>query len=200
MVELDHKVVTLAATQVAQWQASLRVRMYVHVNAAVTTLRDPGYFLTVYNAIKEAGITFDQVTVEVVEPHSFWEDVDALSTLSLLRKHGVRLAIDDCPNWDDMKGLVRYLARTPRGFFESLKLDRSLVRQACADVTGESYQALQWYIEFAHRHHLHVVAEGVESQQEFTTLVEAGVDMLQGYLLGRPVPAEAIGPGEGVDR
>jgi EAL domain-containing protein (putative c-di-GMP-specific phosphodiesterase class I) len=198
MVELDHQILTRAIKQVAEWQELLKVRRYVHVNATVATLRDPGYFLAVYNAVTNAGIDFGQLTVEVVEPESFWHDSDVLNTLSLLRKHGVKLAIDDCPNWLDMKGLVRYLAHTPRGFFEALKLDRSLVRRACADVSGEFYRALQWYIEFAHRHELHVVAEGVESKQELAILIKAGVDMLQGYLLGRPVPAEAVGLEEGV--
>ncbi len=191
MPTLDTAVMKMAVSQMGDWKKRLGVRVCVSVNATFGTLRSRSYASAVHSALRRNNVFPKQLTVEVVEPDSFWLHQDAIKTLAELHHLGVRLAIDDCPDWLDLRGLLTWLTEVPVGFISTLKVDRTVVRQFCE---GNPLGRLQlpYLIEFAHCLGMSVVAEGVEEESHINQLLEVGVDRLQGYCFGRPVPAEEV--------
>jgi len=80
---------------------------------------------------------------------------------------------------------MRYLKKLP---FDGLKIDRSFVSDV--DTDNEKAVLVRAMIEMAHNLNLKVVAEGVETEAELAFLRAHACDYAQGYLLGRPMPAE----------
>jgi EAL domain-containing protein (putative c-di-GMP-specific phosphodiesterase class I) len=99
--------------------------------------------------------------------------------LTELRDLGLSIAIDD---FGTGYSSLAYLHRLP---IDTLKIDRSFVRDI-----GEQTAVIRAIASLAHSLQLHVVAEGVETEQQREFLLRIGCSGLQGYLLSRPLPAE----------
>jgi EAL domain-containing protein (putative c-di-GMP-specific phosphodiesterase class I)/CheY-like chemotaxis protein len=123
--------------------------------------------------------------VEVTE-HAAVPDYDLLAhALKELRARGMRLAVDDAgAGYASLRHILRL---SP----EVIKLDISLTRGIDADEALQAMAAA--FIAFASRTRTTIIAEGIETEAELSTLMDLGVQMGQGYLLGRPAPG-------GVDR
>jgi diguanylate cyclase len=109
------------------------------------------------------------------------------STIAVLRNlktMGVRLAIDD---FGTGYSSLAYLKRFP---LDTLKIDRSFIKDAPGDAGDAALTTA--IIGMAHSLNLSVVAEGVELQAQFDFLREHGCDVIQGYLVSRPIPPEEM--------
>jgi diguanylate cyclase len=108
--------------------------------------------------------------------------VDA--TLSALRRLGVRIALDDFGvGYSSLSYLRRYQ-------FDKLKIDRSFV-QGLAD-GPQSPAIIAAVVAMAGNLETAIAAEGVETAQQLETLRSLGCGLIQGYFIGRPMPADAI--------
>ena len=103
-------------------------------------------------------------------------------TVRRLKDLGVWLAIDDFGTGHSSLGRLRDYA------FDELKIDRSFV----SDLDGGGTTFVTAQIALAHALGMQVVAEGVETYEQLAVLREQGCNQVQGYLLGRPVPAEQV--------
>jgi EAL domain-containing protein (putative c-di-GMP-specific phosphodiesterase class I) len=97
---------------------------------------------------------------------------------------GVSLAIDD---FGIGHSSMRVLAELP---FDTMKLDLSFISQMFD--SPKALRLLHAMIRFGQTLELQIVAEGVETEAQRQMLIEAGVDLAQGYLFGKPVPLEAL--------
>jgi EAL domain-containing protein (putative c-di-GMP-specific phosphodiesterase class I) len=104
--------------------------------------------------------------------------------LNRLRDLGVQIAIDD---FGTGYSNLRYLQRFPA---QRLKIDRSFIAEI--DQNSEDAAIVRAIITLGHSLDMLVVAEGVESQAQLALLRELGCDEVQGFLLGRPVPAAGL--------
>ncbi len=123
------------------------------------------------------------LTIEVTESALLHDDAHARAALATLAARGARIALDDFGT--GYNSLSR-LAELP---VHVIKVDRSFVH---ASSTPEGQAVLRAVLAVARAHGLAVVAEGVERAEELTTLVEMGVDTVQGFMLGRPAPTLPI--------
>jgi EAL domain-containing protein (putative c-di-GMP-specific phosphodiesterase class I) len=122
--------------------------------------------------------------IEVTESVMADDNQTVLETLAALKCTGIRIALDD---FGTGYSSLSYLRRFS---FDKIKIDRSFI-QGQADDKGVRV-ILEAILSMCQKLGLEVVGEGVETQQQLTLLRDLGCDELQGYLLGKPMPAGAV--------
>ena len=132
-----------------------------------------------------AGQPLNRIVLEITE-HSIIQDFDGLAAaLAPLRAQGMRLAVDDAGA--GYSGLQQILHMRP----DIIKLDRSLIDGICDDPSRRALASA--LMAFARETRCRIVAEGVETEAELAMLRVLGVDTVQGFLLGHPLPlADAL--------
>ncbi len=104
--------------------------------------------------------------------------------LKLLENSGVTLSMDDFgTGYSSMNYLRKYK-------FDTLKIDRAFINDVNAD--SSSHQLVAATIAMAHGLGMQVVAEGVETEEQYTTLVELNCDLLQGWLFSKALTANDV--------
>jgi diguanylate cyclase (GGDEF)-like protein/PAS domain S-box-containing protein len=155
----------------------------IAVNLSSVQFDDPGLAERVRESARVVGVPLDYLELEVTES-MLMHDFDAtLKTLSALRAMGVKIAIDD---FGTGYSSLAYLRRLP---VDKLKLDQSFTRDVGQkENDGAIIKAV---MAMASSLQLAVVAEGVETQAQIDFLLGLGCTTVQGYMLGRPLPAAA---------
>ncbi|MCC5811505.1 MAG: EAL domain-containing protein, partial [Ectothiorhodospiraceae bacterium] len=132
----------------------------------------------------EAGVAPSRVTLELTETAAMEDPVSALDVLTRLRVKGFELSIDD---FGTGYSSMSQLARLP---FSEMKVDKTFV--ITAPSSGDSRTIIKSIIDLGHNLGLRVVAEGVEDHETLEYLRRCGCDMVQGFLLSRPLPGERV--------
>jgi diguanylate cyclase (GGDEF)-like protein len=157
-----------------------QVKLAVNLSARQLLRRDLADVIA--HALEASGLPARSLAVEITEGSLVIDTLRSNQTLSELRELGISVAVDD---FGVGYSSLSYLRSLP---IDTLKIDRSFV----ADIQhNESSAAITAsIISLAHALKLDVVAEGVETETQFEFLQEAHCDIIQGYLLGHPVPAQ----------
>lgn len=152
----------------------------VAVNVSPVQLRQADFARSFAAILQDTGTDPRAIIVEVTETVPLDAGEIAMANLAALRKLGVRIAIDD---FGAGHASLQYL----RGFaFDIIKIDRSYVaNMGSSRIDGMIVSAV---CEIARALPVEVVAEGIETQEQFNQLRLAGCSGFQGYLLGRPQP------------
>ncbi len=155
----------------------------VSVNLSPREFRGCGLVAAVQAALTASGLPARRLAVEITEA-SFLGDLDAAErTLGGLRDLGVRIVLDD---FGTGQSSLAYLRRFP---VDAIKIEGAIVR-AAAENTADAH-IVSAIAGLGHGFGLAVIAEGVETEAQRHRAQACGCDEAQGYLLGRPVPAEA---------
>ena len=179
---ITREVIDSACRQARRW-ADRGAELIVTFNLP-PGLWSPSIVETLVDSARRAGVPPDMMMIEVTESTAMVQPARAASTVHLLRRHGIRLAIDDFGTGHSSLGRLRDLP------VSTLKIDRSFVadlprdRGAAAIVTA--------IIQLAHSLGVQPLAEGIETQEQLDFLIAQGCRLGQGYLLGRPAPADDI--------
>jgi EAL domain-containing protein (putative c-di-GMP-specific phosphodiesterase class I) len=138
----------------------------------------------VADALAEGGVPAGALWLEITESALMADVKAATVALRELRNLGLHLAVDD---FGTGYSSLTYLKRFP---VEAIKIDRSFVNGLGIDT--EDSTIVEAVIKLGHSLNLDVVAEGVETPLQLSRLREVGCDRGQGYLFGRPRPAEIL--------
>jgi diguanylate cyclase (GGDEF)-like protein len=177
-------VLARAAHELRGWQRRYaRPELWMSVNVSVRQLETPDYATTVRSILHAADVEPARIVVEVTESVLADPDGGAAEALTTLRAAGVRIALDD---FGTGYSSVGYLQNLPADF---LKIDRSFVAGASPDSRNALLEAI---IGMAQHLGLEVIPEGIEQPAELAQLRALGCHLGQGFLLSRPVAAEAI--------
>jgi diguanylate cyclase (GGDEF)-like protein len=134
---------------------------------------------------RDAGLTPQQLIVEVTEQLLGAEEGGAVAAFERLRAHGVRIAIDDFGTGYSSLNRLKSLP------VDVLKVDRSFV-EGLGD-EPEAGALLDAIITMGHALGMEIIAEGVETARQFAEVRRLGCDMAQGYHLARPAPFDDLG-------
>ena len=183
MGELTHWVIDKTVKQEQFWQdEGLTTTMSVNISALdITGLTLPEQLAELLKSNKLAPT---RLTLEITESALMGELVTSLDILTRLRLRGIRLSIDD---FGTGYSSLSQLHRVP---FTELKIDRSFVSNM--DVDSEARAIVKTCILLGHELSMHVVAEGVESEEHFELLKQMGCDFAQGYYIARPMPGSEL--------
>ncbi len=151
----------------------------ISVNVSGRQLGDPNFVSRLFAMVRKYKIEAGLIELEITET-MLMENLDhCIERLTELRNAGFKISIDD---FGTGYSSLAYLTRLP---IDELKIDRSFVSGS-----QHSTVILNTIIAMGRALNLLVVAEGVETEQQRTELLGSGCDLLQGYLLGKPMPAD----------
>ena len=174
-----------ACRQLAAWHRTGVRDLCMAVNLSAHQLRSPKIVQCVADCMARHGIEADELELEITESAAMENPEHAIGQLAALRDLGVKLAIDD---FGTGYSSLAYLKRLP---IQTLKLDRSFVRDIETDANDAMISGAT--VALAHALGLEVVAEGVETPGQAAFLADTHrCDYLQGYLFGKPEPADGL--------
>ncbi len=184
IVPIGEWVLRTACRQAREWQRQTRRAVRMAVNLSAKQFKDENLSQIVISALHETGLEPRLLELELTEGTLMDDAKATLATLEQLRRIGVYLSIDDFgTGYSSMNYLKRFDVR-------ALKIDRSFICGLPQD--SENAAITRAIIAMAHGLKMVVVAEGVETDEQLVLLQQYGCDLVQGYHLGRPVPAESI--------
>ncbi len=183
IVDIGNWVFEEAARQVRQWRDRFQPEFQISVNKSPLQFRQNGSGEVDWPSwLRKLGLPGDSIVVEITETSLVEDNQATESKLLGFRDHGIQVALDD---FGTGYSSLAYLRRFD---IDYIKIDRSFVRPMTAE--SDELALCEAIIVMAHRLGIKVVAEGVETPQQYELLRAAGCDYAQGYLFSRPVPAE----------
>jgi diguanylate cyclase (GGDEF)-like protein len=178
-------VLETASRQLQRWQRRYGLpELFMSVNVSVCQLDRRGFANDVKNVLLSTGIDPASLVLEVTETVLADPNGGAAAALADLRLTGVRVALDDFGSGYSSIGYLRQLP------VDVLKIDRSFLTGTFAGGPGDAL--LEAIVGMGHSLGLDVIPEGIEELEQFSRLQTMGCHLGQGFLLSRPVSAEAI--------
>jgi EAL domain-containing protein (putative c-di-GMP-specific phosphodiesterase class I) len=169
-----------ACADAASWPANIKLA----VNISAIQFQKGNLFEVILRTLLETGISPERLELEITET-SLLENQEAhLTTIRQVKNLGISVALDD---FGTGYSSVNYLTNFP---FDKIKIDKSftqgvLDRRDCKAVVASTLALAQGLGTVT-------TAEGVETEEQLEYMRAAGVDLVQGYLFGRPVPISQL--------
>ena len=152
----------------------------VSINVSALQLADAGFGDRFIAVAERHGVPLTDLTVEVTESHPVDAVPGAVEQLVRLRDRGAGIALDD---FGTGYSSFKQLESLP---FTELKMDQSLIR----DDTDETWSRVGTLVVLARHRGMRIVAEGIETLEQYERVRSAGCDRAQGSFLGMPMPAD----------
>jgi diguanylate cyclase (GGDEF)-like protein len=185
MPSLTEMVLDRALAQCAAWRAGGR-QLAVSVNISPSNLLDPEFCVLVPDLLARHGLPASALILEITETTIVADFDGCKRVIAQLRDLGVVVSIDD---FGAGFTSLAYLGSLAVG---ELKLDRTFITRLTAQAGDRELTMVQAMIDLGHALGLRVVAEGIEDAATFDTLERLGCDVVQGFFISRPKPAEDV--------
>ncbi|MBR4164135.1 MAG: EAL domain-containing protein [Solobacterium sp.] len=180
--KLDRHVWEQAAKQIAFWKEKYEITIPVSVNVSRIDLYDPELEEIFMDILKKNGLHFSDYHLEITES-VYSEDTDLIiNVIRNLREKGFIIEMDDFGAGYSSLGMVSVMP------IDVLKLDMAFARNV--DKNAKNYRMVEIMKDIAGFMDVSVIAEGVETEEQYRLMKKAGCDYLQGYYFSRPVPPE----------
>lgn len=182
IVQIGNWVIQEACRQLAQWRRQGLPRISLAVNLSTLQFRQQDLAVHLQRALSAHGLVGSDLDVEVTES-VIMDDVETtIHTIDRIKSMGLQLSIDDFgTGYSSLSYLKRFKA-------DKLKIDRSFVRDIPMDADDSAIARA--IINMAKNLNMTVIAEGVETIEQWKFLDREGCHAAQGYLLAKPVPAK----------
>ncbi len=184
IVPIGDWVLRSALTQGKRWLSEGHADLVVSVNLSARQLREPGIAERIAVILAEHDYPARNLCLEITESSAMVDPVDTLRVCQEIVALGVTLAIDDFGTGYSSLSMI---SRFP---FRIVKIDKSLVRDI--GLSRKDAAVIRTIVKLSHHLEMRVLAEGVETEEQERMLRRFGCQESQGYLRGKPMPAEAI--------
>jgi diguanylate cyclase (GGDEF)-like protein len=184
IVPIGEWVLRGVCAQLAEWGDAGLPPVPVSANLSARQFKHADLVALVRRVLAETRVDPTLLELEVTESLLMEDAARAVCTLQALRDQGVAVSLDDFGTGYSSLG---YLTRFP---IDAIKLDKSFVRDVATNRQNGAITTA--VIDLGHSLGLDVVAEGVETQEQFDFLAQRACDVVQGFLFGRAVPADAV--------
>lgn len=180
---LTHLVLVKALLQLQKWRnEGLNIQMSVNLSAL--DLLDQQLPDIVAGLLSRYSLEGSTLTLEITESAVMNDTANARDVMKRLREQGIKLSIDDFGTGHSSLAQLKSLP------VDELKIDKSFVLEL--DRSNDDATIVRSTIELGHNMGLSVTAEGVETDLSRSMLMEFKCDVIQGYLLSRPLPVEEL--------
>jgi diguanylate cyclase len=185
IMPLGEWVLKTACVQVCEWRRAGFNDVRVSVNVSALEFDREDFVEKTMSILDEAQVPGSSIQLELTESIVLNNTDRAVVKLQKLRELGVTCLIDDFGT--GYSGL-KYLQELP---LDGIKIDRTFVQRAVSHCDRHGGAIVKMIVLLADNMGLLAIAEGVETQSQMDLLIDAGCQLMQGFLLGRPMPAHA---------
>jgi diguanylate cyclase (GGDEF)-like protein/PAS domain S-box-containing protein len=180
IIDIGRWVLETACAEAASWSEPRRVA----VNLSPVQFRQVDLVGMVTDTLQRTGMAASRLELEITEGVLIADADAAMAIFNELRKAGIRIALDDFgTGYSSMSYLRRFR-------FDKIKIDRAFVQALGQDHEAEAI--VDAILALARGLRVDVTAEGVETERQLSLLRERHCPQVQGYLLGKPMPAAAL--------
>jgi diguanylate cyclase (GGDEF)-like protein len=181
IIQLGEWVLRTACQQSKLWQEQGLAALPIAVNFSVRQLQDRNLIDTILAILAETNVAPGTLEVEITESIAI-KDLDlTISILESLREIGVKISLDDFGTGYSSLAALKYLP------LDRLKIDRSFIRELKPNTVDACI--VNTIVNLGHELNLNVVAEGVETIEQFELLRSINCDAVQGFFFSRPLAA-----------
>ncbi len=187
IIPITRLVAEAACRDLQEWQNQLgdHADLSMNLNISSKHFLLPSLLDDIQEILRKTGLSPEGLKLEITET-ALMEDADeTIRLVHRLKDYGLQLVIDD---FGTGYSSLSYLQRLP---IDTLKVDRSFVSRIQDEPDGNR-NIVEAIISLAHRLNMIVVAEGVESLEQYGILLEMNCQLGQGYLFSKPLPKDAV--------
>jgi diguanylate cyclase (GGDEF)-like protein len=186
IVQIGYWVARETCRQIRRWEASGLSAIKVAINLSPRQLTQPDLVATMLDIVRSERVACDRIMFEITETVAMQDAPRTIEMIGAFHASGFEIAIDDFgTGYSSLAYLQRFRVK-------QLKIDRFFTNGLDAHGT-EGSAIVSAIIALAHSLEMDVVAEGVETTSQLDKLKGLLCDEVQGFLLGRPLTAEAFG-------
>ncbi len=179
MILLGQYIQRLSIKQYYKWQDLYQFRGIISINASLVEILSPGFSEFLSALCKEHGVSSSHIEIEITESIATSHESEFIEIVQSLRQLGFKVAIDDFgTGYSSLKRLRQQRV-------DLIKIDKYFIDDISDNITSRNF--LIFMIRFSKVLNLPVLAEGVESENQFNILKEAGCEYVQGFFLGKPL-------------
>ena len=184
ILDLDQYVWRESAARIRDWKDRFGFSVPVSVNVSRIDMLTPNLKGIFREILDDYNLTPDDMMLEITESAYTGDSDQVISTAKDLRGMGMgfRIEMDDFGTGYSSLGMLTHLP------IDALKLDMSFIRSAFGET--RDVRMIELIIDIADYLHVPVVAEGVETEEQYMVLKAMGCDYVQGYYFSKPVPHE----------
>ncbi|MGM0369188.1 MAG: EAL domain-containing protein [Bacillota bacterium] len=183
IIDIGRWVTEEAINQLAIWQEKGMDLKAISINFSVRQLKDDGYIEFLEQKLQEKNIPASLIKIEITESILIEKEKETIEFLSKLRNLGVKIVLDDFGTGYSSLNYLTYID------LDRIKLDKSLSDKFLGDNKLETMDNL---IGLFHTLDLPVVAEGIETKEQYDSLILKNCDYIQGFLFSKPLVATEI--------
>lgn len=184
ILEIGEWVLREACRQLQTWHEKGYRTLRVAVNVSIRQITDINFKEQVDSILEEVGMEAKWLELEITESTLMKNPKEVIDILDALKEKGIQISIDD---FGTGYSSLNYLKRFP---VHTLKIDRSFIKELSTSQDDQSI--IKSIVAMAHNLNLKVIAEGVETEEQFIFLRAIGCNEIQGYFISKPEPVEQI--------
>lgn len=184
IVPIGNWVVEKSVQIFADWRKKYAYPLVLSLNISAVQCKQDGFIDSVLHILERYGVSPQEIELEITETILVEDFEETKKRLGDLRKTGIRISLDD---FGTGFSSLSYLKGLP---IDTLKIDKSFVDTLLTDMNTKIIT--ESIIYMVKRLGYETIAEGVETEEQFTYLRELSCDMIQGYYTGRPMPADGV--------
>ena len=183
IIAIGEWVLETACAQLKAWeQDPLTNKLVLAVNVSAKAFRQPDFAAQVHAVVQRHSINPALLKLELTESMLFEDIGETIATMNTLNEMGIQFSLDD---FGTGYSSLQYLKRLP---IDQLKIDQSFVSDIAVDSSDRAI--VSTIIAMAYSLNLNVIAEGVETEEQWKFLEKMGCTHYQGYLFSKPVPID----------
>jgi len=170
--------------QMVNWNNRLKRQIMIGINVSLKQLNTEQFIGKLKTEMESIQVKPEWVDLEITESLQLQENPEAIKKLEELRACGIHISIDDFGT-----------GYSSLSYFKSLQADRIKLAKELIDMIHTDdfdYQLVKSMIQLSHARGIKVIAEGVETEEQWATLRELQCDEVQGFYFGRPVPVSEV--------
>ena len=182
--KLSAKIVATACRQTAMWNKSCGTDLFVSVNISIRQFSNPNLLPSILQTLASSGLPARRLHLEITESALLLDDSVVERTLLEARDLGIGVSLDD---FGTGYSSLSYLLNLPA---DELKIDQSFIFDLEFD--QRRVELVRTVLTLGRTLGKRVVAEGVETEEQFSILRTLGCEFIQGYLMSKPLPDSLV--------